>query len=267
MAAVPAGTSAGSSTGFGGFMSSAGGQAAAQGGFSIGGNLFSAREAKKANKRNIALQQKQNDWSEHMSNTAWQRGVADMLAAGINPMVAFNQGGASTPSNSAATVNPEPEWSGAFSAAAKAANTLAVQQQAANVDLTKATAEKTRAEAWTAGQQAAFADQNAMLDNMFKGEQWIDLKRRWELSEAQAEQIKQMLPLLKDASRAQKDLTDEQTNSARAKRRLDELSVPEAESTARWFSNMGTTDKAASFGTKSFNLFKDILNAMKRGSK
>lgn len=37
------------------------------------------------------------NWQEHMSNTSWQRGTADMMAAGINPMLAFQKGGASTP--------------------------------------------------------------------------------------------------------------------------------------------------------------------------
>lgn len=36
-------------------------------------------------------------WSEMMSNTSWRRGTEDMREAGINPMLAFSQGGASTP--------------------------------------------------------------------------------------------------------------------------------------------------------------------------
>lgn len=61
----------------------------------------------KANRTNIRLQREQQAWEEKMSNSAVQRRVADIRAAGGNPATAFVSGGeASTPSISPARVEP-----------------------------------------------------------------------------------------------------------------------------------------------------------------
>lgn len=93
------------------------------GGAAVGGMLGSASSARQVS-RESAASAREAMWFEQgerieaqkfgseeafkarkfemdMSNTAYQRAVADMKEAGINPMVAYSQGGASTPGASA----------------------------------------------------------------------------------------------------------------------------------------------------------------------
>lgn len=100
-------------------------------GAAIGGAAISYMGNKKSNESNQGLNRKNREWQEKMRATQYQTAVADLRAAGLNPMLAYSQGGAGTPTPT--SIPMQNEMSGAGDAVNSAGSLYRARAEVENM--------------------------------------------------------------------------------------------------------------------------------------